>query len=122
MGKPVVRGTGITVESILRKLADGPSEDQLLGEFPGLTRDDLRAALRYAADALGNGESVAPGTGPRGNRRQEPERLKAARFAPEGKEQRVAAALRVLETLRSGIRVDIETAKWAAEDPELEDF
>lgn len=55
-------------------------------------------------------------------RSHELEQLIAAKFPPEGKAQRVAAALRVLETLRFGIPIDIETAKWAGKDPELEDF
>lgn len=122
MGKPVVKGTEITFESILRRLAQGATEDQLLADFPQLNREDIRAAIRYAADALPNGEVIAQDVGPRGNRRHELERLKAARFPAEGKQQRVAAALRVLDTLRFGIPVDIETAKWAAQDPELEDF
>jgi uncharacterized protein (DUF433 family) len=122
MGKPVLKGTTVTVESILRRFAEGASEDQILADFPGLTREDIRAAIRYAADALPNGESRAQATRPRGNRRHELERLKAARFPAEGKEQRVAAARRVLETLRFGMPVDIEIAKWAAEDAELEDF
>lgn len=122
MGKPVIRGTRITVETILRKLSDGASEDDLLQAYPRLAREDVRAAIGYAADLVGNGRSGGHAGGPSDNRRDELERLKAARFPAEGKEQRVAAALRILETLRFGIPVDIEIAKWAAEDPELEDF
>ncbi len=122
MGKPVIKGTRITVEMLLRKLAEGASEDDLLDAYPRLTREDVRAAIGYAADLLGNGHNVSSAGGPSGNRRHELERLIAAKFPPEGKEQRVAAALRVLETLRFGIPIDIETAKWAAQDPELEDF
>lgn len=49
-GKPCVRGTRIWVSLILDMLADGTSEAELLAEYPQLERDDLRAALAYAAD------------------------------------------------------------------------
>jgi uncharacterized protein (DUF433 family) len=49
-GKPVVRGTRITVGDVLGYLAGGMTEDQLLAEFPQLTRDDVRACLAFAAD------------------------------------------------------------------------
>ncbi len=49
-GKPCVRGTRITVGDILGYLAGGMSEDQLLSDFPQLTRDDIRACLTYAAE------------------------------------------------------------------------
>jgi uncharacterized protein (DUF433 family) len=49
-GKPCVRGTRITVGDVLGYLAAGTSEDQLITEFPQLTREDLRACLAYAAE------------------------------------------------------------------------
>jgi uncharacterized protein (DUF433 family) len=49
-GKPCVRGTRISVGDVLGYLAGGASEDQLLREFPQLTRDDIRACLAYAAE------------------------------------------------------------------------
>jgi len=52
MGKPVVRGTRITVELILEKLAAGESEDQILAAHPRLTRQAIQAALDYAAKTL----------------------------------------------------------------------
>jgi uncharacterized protein (DUF433 family) len=51
-GKPVIRGTRITVDLILRKLAEGASEADLLDAYPHLTLEDIRAALAYAADAV----------------------------------------------------------------------
>lgn len=48
MGKPVVSGTRITVELILEKLAAGESIEQLLDEYPRLTRDSVDAALHFA--------------------------------------------------------------------------
>ena len=56
MGKPVVRGTRITVELILRKLGEGASEADLLEDYPHLTPEDIRAAMRYAADSVGHEE------------------------------------------------------------------
>jgi uncharacterized protein (DUF433 family) len=52
LGKPVIRGTRIPVELILRKLADGMTETDLLDAYPRLTREDIQAALAYAADSL----------------------------------------------------------------------
>lgn len=49
MGKPVVKGTRIPVDLILRKLGEGASEDDLLDAYPLLTLEDIRAALHYAA-------------------------------------------------------------------------
>ena len=51
-GKPVVRGTRIAVEGILRKLSEGVTEADLLDAYPRLTHDDIQAALRYAADEI----------------------------------------------------------------------
>ena len=58
MGKPVVRGTRITVESILRKISEGMSEQELLDAYPRLTTNDIKAAIRYAADTLAHEEGV----------------------------------------------------------------
>ena len=52
MGKPVIRGTRITVELILEKFAAGQTEDQILYAHPHLTREGIRAALAFAAEAL----------------------------------------------------------------------
>ena len=52
MGKPVIRGTRITVEFIPEKFAAGQSEDQILHAHPHLTREGIRAALAFAAEAL----------------------------------------------------------------------
>jgi len=49
MGKPVIRGTRIPVELILRKRAEGATEGELLEAYHRLTIDDLRAALAFAA-------------------------------------------------------------------------
>lgn len=48
-GKPCVKGTRITVYDVLEYLAGGMTEDQILSDFPDLTRDDVRACLAFAA-------------------------------------------------------------------------
>jgi len=58
MGKPVIRGTRITVELILHKLAEGASEDELLADYPHLTQDDIRAAVAYGAASVAHEEVV----------------------------------------------------------------
>jgi uncharacterized protein (DUF433 family) len=58
MGKPVVRGTRIAVELILRKISEGTSERELLDAYPRLTTDDIKAAIRYAADTLAHEEAI----------------------------------------------------------------
>src|SRR5438309_5625829 len=58
MGKPVIRGTRITVELILRKLAEGESEAELLEDYPHLTADDIRAAIAYGAASVAHEEVV----------------------------------------------------------------
>ena len=52
MGKPVVKGTRITVELILEKLAAGESIEQVLASHPRLTRQSILAALDFAAKAI----------------------------------------------------------------------
>jgi len=52
LGKPVIRGTRIPVELILRKLGEGATEADLLDAYPRLTPEDIKAALAYAADSL----------------------------------------------------------------------
>ena len=49
-GKPCVRGTRLTVGDVLSYLASGMTEDEILADFPQLTRDDIRACLAFAAD------------------------------------------------------------------------
>jgi len=52
LGKPVIRGTRIPVEIILRKLSEGATEADLLDAYPRLQRADIQAVLAYAADAV----------------------------------------------------------------------
>jgi uncharacterized protein (DUF433 family) len=57
-GKPVIRGTRIPVELVLRKLGAGMSGDAILIDHPRLTLDDIRAAQAFAADYLADEELV----------------------------------------------------------------
>jgi len=54
MGKPVIRGTRVPMETVLRALDAGDDEATVLFDYPGLTPDDIRAAQAYAADVLAN--------------------------------------------------------------------
>jgi len=58
LGKPVIRGTRITVELLLRKLAEGATEADLLDAYPRLTREDIHTAIGYAADTLAHEETI----------------------------------------------------------------
>jgi uncharacterized protein (DUF433 family) len=51
-GKPVIRGTRIGVELLLRKLSQGATQADLLDGYPHLTVEDIRAAIAYAADVV----------------------------------------------------------------------
>jgi uncharacterized protein (DUF433 family) len=58
-GKPVVRGTRLSVEFVIGLMAEGWSEQDILAEYPGLTHEDLVACLAYARDIL-KSERVYP--------------------------------------------------------------
>lgn len=49
-GKPCIRGLRITVSDVLDYLASGMSDNEVLADFPDLTREDIRACLAFAAD------------------------------------------------------------------------
>ena len=49
-GKPCIRGLRMTVQDVLEYLASGMSENEILDDFPDLTRDDIKACLAFAAD------------------------------------------------------------------------
>ncbi len=59
-GKPCIRGLRITVYDVLDYLASGMSEEEILSDFPDLTRDDIRACLAFAADRERKLASVPP--------------------------------------------------------------
>ncbi len=52
VGKPVIKGTRISVELILKLLAEGIEVKEILEEYPRLTRDDVLAAIDYAHDVV----------------------------------------------------------------------
>ena len=58
LGKPVIRGTRIPVELILRKLSEGAAETDLLDAYPRLAREDIQAAIGYAADTVAHEETL----------------------------------------------------------------
>lgn len=51
-GKPVIRGTRLTVDFILNLLAHGMTEEEMREEYPGLSKEDIRACLLFATKAL----------------------------------------------------------------------
>jgi uncharacterized protein (DUF433 family) len=59
VGKPVIRGTRLTVQYILGLLAAGTTHEEILSEYQGLTEEDIRACLAFAMQAL-DGTSIVP--------------------------------------------------------------
>lgn len=59
MGKPVIKGTRISVELILEKLAAGETENEILQAHPHLSKKSIKAALAFAAQSL-KGENIYP--------------------------------------------------------------
>jgi len=49
-GKPTIRGTRMTVTDVLEYLAGGMTEEEILADFPDLTKEDIKACLAFAAD------------------------------------------------------------------------
>ena len=58
LGKPVIRGTRITVEILLEQIAAGSSTDEVVAEYPQLSREDVLAAVAYASKALSTDEII----------------------------------------------------------------
>jgi uncharacterized protein (DUF433 family) len=56
LGKPVIKGTRITVELVLKKLSEGVSVPQLIEMYPQLNTEHINATLEYAANVVGNEE------------------------------------------------------------------
>jgi len=59
LGKPVIRGTRLSVEFIIGLLADGWTEAEIAANYPGVAHEDILACLAYARDALG-AEKIFP--------------------------------------------------------------
>jgi uncharacterized protein (DUF433 family) len=58
LGKPLIRGTRITVELILRKPAECETESELIEDYPHLTPEDIRAAIAYSAASVAHEEII----------------------------------------------------------------
>ena len=58
LGKPILKGTRLTVESILRKLSQGATQDDLIRMYPHLNQTHIKAVLEYAADVLANEDTI----------------------------------------------------------------
>lgn len=58
LGKPIIRGTRLTVELIMRKFAGGYSIDNLLESYPQISREQIFAVFEYVADVIANEEIV----------------------------------------------------------------
>ena len=58
LGKPVIKGTRMTVELVLKKLSEGMSVDELIQAYPLLTREDILAVLSYSAHVISREEII----------------------------------------------------------------
>ncbi|SHM26687.1 Uncharacterized conserved protein, DUF433 family [Chitinophaga jiangningensis] len=59
LGKPVIKGTRITVALVLQRLSEGASPQDLIKAYPALTIESISAVLAYASDAIGNETIIA---------------------------------------------------------------
>ncbi|MGR3178624.1 MAG: DUF433 domain-containing protein [Candidatus Anammoxibacter sp.] len=59
LGKPVIKGTRITVEIVLKKLSEGMFIEELLEAYPHLSKEDIFAVLSYSADVISKEELIA---------------------------------------------------------------
>ncbi len=59
LGKPIIKGTRITVELILKKLSEGMSPEEIIEAYPSLKLEDIFAALSYSADVISREELIA---------------------------------------------------------------
>ena len=59
LGKPVIKGTRITVEVILSKMGEGATVEQLIQSYPHISQEDIMASLCYSADVIGREELLA---------------------------------------------------------------
>jgi uncharacterized protein (DUF433 family) len=66
LGKPVIKGTRVPVEIIVRKLGEGAATKDLLDAYPNLKPEDIFAALLYAADVLAHEENLSVASGANG--------------------------------------------------------
>ena len=62
LGKPTIRGMRITVEQLLKSLANGVTTDEILDDYPELEKEDIRAALLYASQLVNEERVYAVGS------------------------------------------------------------
>jgi len=62
VGKPTIRGMRITVEQLLKALANGVTNDEILNDYPELEKEDIRAALLYASQLVDEERVYAVGS------------------------------------------------------------
>lgn len=60
LGKPLIKGTRITVALLLKKLSEGAQPEAILEMYPQLSREDIFAALQYASEVIANEEILVP--------------------------------------------------------------
>jgi uncharacterized protein (DUF433 family) len=58
LGKPTVKGTRITVELLLKKLSSGSTIEDIIISYPHIKKEDILAAIDYAAEVVGNEEMI----------------------------------------------------------------
>ncbi|MBI2145420.1 DUF433 domain-containing protein [Candidatus Woesearchaeota archaeon] len=58
-GKPIIRGTRVPVDAILQRIAEGMTFEEVLQDYPNITREDIKAALEYSANVV-RGEDIIP--------------------------------------------------------------
>ncbi|MEO5350985.1 MAG: DUF433 domain-containing protein [Magnetococcus sp. YQC-3] len=58
LGKPIIKGTRISIELILKKLSEGITNSELLSAYPNLKKEDILAALSYSADVISMEELI----------------------------------------------------------------
>lgn len=59
VGKPIIKGTRIPVDAIIKRMAEGMTGKEILEDYPNLTNDDIRAVLEYSIDVI-RGEDIIP--------------------------------------------------------------
>ncbi len=62
VGKPVIRGTRIPVDAIIKRIAEGMTTKEILEDYPNLTEEDIKAALEYSIELI-RGEDLMPLSG-----------------------------------------------------------
>src|SRR5438552_10494500 len=97
-GKPCVRDLRITVTDVLEYLASGMSEDEILRDFPDLTREDIRACLAFAADRERKFVSVPPASGCSSTRTSRPVSSPSSATSTLARRMSARSACRLLMT------------------------